>query len=75
MGFKYWYEGLMFIVVFGAMVGVPCYFTAVIGSKMLNDLGNFPTKSAQIQSSAAWKILIIEVVTFGCFAVFFNILS
>ena len=75
MGFRYWYEGIIFIVVFGAIIGIPCFLTAVIGSKMINDLGNFPTKSAQIQSQAAWKIFIIEIITFIFLTIFFHLLN
>ncbi len=75
MGFKYWYEGIIFIVIFGMLVLIPCFFTAVIGSKMVNDLGNFPTKSAKIQSSACWKVLIIEIIFFIFFAAFFQLFS
>ena len=75
MGFKYWYEGLIFVIVFGALIAIPCSLIAMIGSKMFNDLGNFPTKAAQIQSSACWKVLLIEIVSFALFAVFLHIFS
>ena len=75
MGFRYWYEGIIFIVVFGALILVPCFLTMVIGSKMVNDLGNFPTKSAQFQRSACWKVFVVEIVAFFFLAVFFHILN
>ena len=75
MGFRYWYEGIIFITIFATLVGVPSFFTAVIGSKMLNDLGNFPSRSAQIQSSACWKVLVVEIITFILFAGFFHLFS
>ena len=75
MGFRYWYEGIIFVFVFGVLVLVPCFLTMVIGSKMVNDLGNFPTKSARIQRDACWKALIVEIVSFFFLAVFFHILN
>lgn len=75
MGFRYWYEALIFVFSFGAIILVPCFLIAVWGSKMINDLGNFPTKSAQIQSSAGWKIFIVEMFSFFCLAVFFHIFN
>ena len=75
MGFRDWYESILFIMVFGTLVLAPCFFTAVVGSKMLNDLGNFPTKSAQIQSSACWKVLIVEIISFVLLAAFFHFFS
>ena len=46
-----------------------------IGSNMVNDLGNFPTKSSKIQSSACWKVLIVEIISFFFLAVFFHVLN
>jgi hypothetical protein len=64
MGFKHWYQGLEIIFMFAVVIGFPCIFTVLFGSKMINDLGNFPSKSAQIQASATWKMLIVEVLSF-----------
>ncbi len=75
MGFKYWYEGVMFVTIFGVLVLTPCFFTATIGSKMINDVGNFPTKAEQIQQSALWKVVLIEAVAFVLLAAFFNFFS
>jgi hypothetical protein len=58
--------GLFLIV-----VAMPCFFVAVWGSKMINDLGNFPTKSVQIQVSASWKILLVEIVSFSLLILLF----
>lgn len=65
MGFKHWLEGFIFVGMFLVVMGWGCFFVAVLGAKMINDLGNFPTKSAQIQMAASWKIILIEVVTFA----------
>ena len=72
MGFTHWYEALIFILVFSAIVGVPCFAVAVIGTRMVNELGNFPTKAAQIQSGASWKVLIIAIVSFFFLSAFFH---
>lgn len=75
MGFKYWYEGIMFILLFGTLIGVPCFLTAWLGSRMINDVGNAPTQAAKIQLSVGWKILIIQVITFIALAAFFQFFS
>ncbi|MBF0571693.1 MAG: hypothetical protein HQL12_07435 [Candidatus Omnitrophica bacterium] len=64
MGFKHWFEGLEMIGMFMVVVGLPCFFVGLWGSKMINDLGNHPSKSAQIQTSAGWKIFLVEMVSF-----------
>jgi len=75
MGFRYWYEGILFVSFFTLIVGLPCFFVAVLGSKMINDLGNFPTKTAKIQVNVLWKLFIVEVISFGILTVFFRIFS
>ena len=64
MGFKYWVQGLIIISVFWVIIAIPCVIVAIWGSKMINDLGNFPTKSVQILMSAGWKIFLAEIVSF-----------
>ena len=64
MGFKHWFQGLEIIAMFAVVVGVPCFFTGLWGSQMINELGNHPSKSAQIQASATWKIFLVEIVSF-----------
>jgi hypothetical protein len=75
MGFKYWYEGVLFVLFFGSIVALPCFFVALLGTKMINELGNFPTKVAKIQVSVLWKLFIVEIVSFGMLTVFFRIFS
>ncbi len=75
MGFKLWYEAVFFVLFFGVIIGLPCFGVAVIGTRMVNDLGNFPTKAAQIQSSACWKVLLIELFSFTLLVAFFQIFN
>ena len=75
MGFTYWYEAFIFILFFSVIIALPCVVVALIGTRMVNDMGNFPTKAAQIQSSACWKVLLVEIVSFVLLVVFFQIFS
>ena len=75
MGFAHWSEAIIVVLVFSVIIAIPCTAVAMIGTRMINDLGNFPTKSAQIQSSACWKVLLIEIVSFFLLSVFFHIFS
>ncbi len=79
MGFKYWVEALMVIGLFLVAIAVPCYFVASWGGKMINDIGNTPSQSAQIQASTGWKIIAVEIVSFvmliGLFAFLYNLNS
>jgi hypothetical protein len=75
MGFRFWYEGTLFILFFLFIVGLPCFFVAFLGTKMMNDLGNFPTKTAKIQMNIIWKLLLVEIFSFGLLTLFFHIFS
>lgn len=72
-GFVYWYQGLLFIFAFMLIVGLACFFVAFFGSKMINDLGNFPSKSAKILVSAGWKLLVAEIFAFALMFAFYNV--
>jgi uncharacterized BrkB/YihY/UPF0761 family membrane protein len=77
MGFKHWFQGMEVICMFAVVIGVPCFFTGFWGSKMINELGNHPSKSFQIQAAATWKILLVEIISFvllmGLYAFLINI--
>ncbi len=71
-GFGYWKEGLTFIGMFLFVVGFACFWVALIGSKMINDIGNFPTRSNQLQFAAAWKLILVEIVAFALLVLFYH---
>ena len=77
MGFKHWFQGLEMIGMFMVAVALPCFFVGLWGSKMINELGNHPSRSAQIQASSGWKIFLVEMISFllliGIFALLYNI--
>ncbi len=73
MGFKFWHEAFIFVLVFSVLIIVPCYFIAAFGAKMINEIGNFPTRSDEIQSKSLWKILVIFIVTALLLSLFFHI--
>jgi hypothetical protein len=75
MGFEYWHEGLLFIGLFLVMVGVPCFFTAILGVRLIEDLGQWPSKSARLQMGVCVQILCVEIAAFLMLAGFFKFFS
>jgi len=66
---------VFYLFVFTLIVGLPCVLWRS-RTKMINDLGNFPTKIAKIQTGIFVEIcFIVEIVAFGMFTVFFRILA
>ena len=75
MLFRYWTEGLIFIAAFFVVVAVPCVGVAMLGTKLVNDLGNYPTRSASFQMAMSWKLILLMVVSFTLLVLFFRIFS
>ena len=75
MGFEHWHEGAILVLVFSVIMAIPCVAVAMIGTRMINELGNFPSKASQIQSNACWKVLVLEIVSFILLALFFHFFS
>ncbi len=73
MGAKYSAESIIFVLLFLFIVAVPCVFVSILGSRMINDMGNAPSNSARIGVSACWKVLLAEIFSFALFALFFHI--
>ena len=73
--FNLWWESLIFASVFSGIVILPCVCIAIIGRKMIEQLGLYPSQSPKIQMSVLWQLIIIEVITFTLwmwFYVFFS---
>ena len=75
MLFRYWTEGLIFICEFLVVLAVPCAGAALLGSKLINQLGMYPSKSAEFQMSIIWKLVVLMVVSFVLMVAFFRIYS
>jgi hypothetical protein len=76
-GFKHWFQGLEMIGMFLVVVALPCFFIGLWGTKMINDMGHHPSQSPQIQASAGWKIILVEIISFslliGLYIFLFNL--
>ena len=73
--FEYWYEAFIFIGIFAFLMIVPCVGVAVIGYRMIEKLGHFPSKTPFIQMSIFFALVSIEVFSFGLILLFFKFFS
>jgi hypothetical protein len=69
--FSYFREGLVFILMFSTLMAVPCVGTAILGSSLIQNLGQFPSKSAKFQMRSAMPLLSVMIVSYGLFILFF----
>jgi hypothetical protein len=75
MRFQYWHEGLIFIGCFFVMVGLPCLLTAILGTKLIDNLGQWPSRSAKLQLGICVQLLLVEIFTFAMLAAFYRVFS
>jgi hypothetical protein len=75
MRFQFWHEGLIFIGCFFVMVGLPCLLTAILGTKLIDNLGQWPSRSARLQLGICIQLLLVEIFTFAMLATFYRVFS
>ncbi|MBF0386509.1 MAG: hypothetical protein HQL20_01475 [Candidatus Omnitrophica bacterium] len=75
MRFQFWHEGFVFIGMFLVMVGVPCFFTAMLGTRLIENLGQHPSRSAKMQMGICVQFLLVEIFAFAMLLLFFHVFS
>jgi hypothetical protein len=73
--FDYWWEALIFGSVFAFIVIIPCLLVVLIGRKMIEQLGQYPTKTPFIQMSIFVKLVLVEIFAFSLLLVFYHFFS
>jgi len=73
--FNFWTESIIFLLVFTVIIVVPCVFVALLGKKMIDRLGQFPSQAPVIQMGVLLKLAVIEMVTFIALIIFYHIFS
>ena len=64
--------GLILISIFFVIIVIPCVGVSVLGVKMLNQLGQFPSKTPAIQLSIVKKLVLFEVIGFTLLIIFYH---
>ena len=72
VAFDLWREAFIFAAVFAPLIIVPCILVMIMGRKMINQLGTYPTKTPIIQMGIFWKLVVTEALTFTCLIAFFQ---
>ena len=75
MRFEYWNEAYVFIGTFFVLMLLPCFGVAFIGYRMIEKLGQFPSKTPAIQLSIFLQLVATEVICFSLILTYFKILS
>jgi len=75
MQFEFWYQGFIFIGMILLIVGLPCLLTAILGTRLIDEIGNRPSSSARLHMGVCLKLLLVEIFSFAMLVVFFRIFS
>ena len=63
-----------FLIVFTVLIAVPCVGVAWIGTKLINQLGRYPSKTPAIQLSVILQLTILEITSWTMMLLFFKVL-
>lgn len=66
---------LILLLVFIFVMGVPCVGTAILGSRLMNRLGRYPSKTPAIQINIIAKLVALEIISFGMLTMLYHVLS
>ena len=62
--FNLWIESAILVAVFALVVLVPCYFIAIFGRKLIEELSRYPSQAPSIHMKYLTPVLVIEFFTF-----------
>lgn len=75
VAFKMWLEALVFGGIYSLIIIIPCIIIAITGRKMIEQIGQYPTKTPIFQMGMFGPLIITEVVTFIALWSFFKFFS
>ena len=70
--FNLWFEALIFSAIYSTIVIVPCVIVTMIGLRMIDKLGCYPTKTPVIQMKVLLPLIMTEILTFTALWWFLN---
>ena len=69
--------GAAFILfgIFLFVIALPCIGAAILGWKLANRLAYHPSKTPAIQLSVVFKLVLLEIISFGLLLMLYHILA
>lgn len=65
---------VIFVGIFFLLITIPCIGVSWLGSRLINKLGTYPSKTPAIQMSIIFKLIFLQVVSWTLILLFFKIL-
>lgn len=73
--FNLWFESFILASIFAVLIITPCILVAILGRKLIDQLGQFPSKTSKLQMSIFIPLVLIEITTFVSFYLFAHIFT
>ena len=73
--FNLWTEAFIFSLIYSTVIIVPCILIAMMGKKLIDDLGRFPSNAPFIQMGVVYKLIFVELITFSLLIGFYFVFS
>ncbi len=64
----------VFMLVFWALMLIPCVGVGWLGKRLIEDLGRYPSRTPAIQTGILFKLVVIEIVSVSLILSFFKAL-
>ena len=72
VSFDLWSESFIFSFIYSVIVLVPCFFTVILGNRVLNQLGRYPSKAPLILLSIRVPFIFLIICTFSALLSFYS---
>ena len=63
-GSQDWVGSLIFVGIWLVIIGLPCFCMAIIGKKLIDRIGYYPSQAPVIQMKYLVPLLFLEATTF-----------
>ncbi len=70
--FDLWSESLIFAAVYFVIIIVPCVLVAILGRKLIHQIGLYPSRTPILQMGVFWQLVLVEIFTFALLIGFFQ---
>ena len=67
--------GLALVCLMLVIIGIPCVGVMILGGRMINQVGNFPSKTPVIQLDILLKLIILEVISATMLLLFYHMMT
>ena len=66
---------LILLAMFTFVITVPCVGIAILGYKLMDKIGRYPSKTPAFQTNIVVKLFILEIIAFGMLSVLYHLLA